>query len=82
MNRRTFIKLSSLALAGILTQSCDSTSDKPNPQAYKISIKSDMRAGHLILDSARFANREHVLYGLSYRGRRHFRAVGGMSTKG
>ena len=52
MNRRTFIKLSSLALAGILTQPCDSTSDKSNPQAYEISIKSDMRAGHLILDSA------------------------------
>ena len=54
MNRRTFIKLSSLALAGILTQSCDSTSDKPNTQSYEISIKSDMRAGHLILNSTAF----------------------------
>lgn len=54
MNRRTFIKLSSLALAGILTQSCDSTSDNPNPQSYDISINSDMRAGHLLLNSAAF----------------------------
>lgn len=52
MNRRTFIKLSSLALAGILTQSCDSTSDKLNPQSYDISINSDMQAGHLLLNSA------------------------------
>lgn len=54
MNRRTFIRLSSLALAGILTQSCDSTSEKPNSQLYDISINSDMRAGHLLLDSAAF----------------------------
>ncbi len=52
MNRRTFIKLSSLTLAGILTQSCDSTSDKPNSQLYDISINSDMGAGHLLLNSA------------------------------
>lgn len=52
MNRRTFIKLSSLALAGILTQSCDSTSDKPSPQSYDITINSDMQAGHLLLNSA------------------------------
>ena len=54
MDRRTFIKLSSLALAGILTQSCDSTSKKPNSQLYDISINSDMGAGHLLLDSAAF----------------------------
>ena len=52
MNRRTFIKLSSLALAGILTQSCDSTSDKPNSPSYDISINSDIQAGHLLLNSA------------------------------
>ena len=52
MNRRTFIKLSSLALTGILTQSCDSTSEKPNSQLYDISINSDMGAGHLLLNSA------------------------------
>ena len=55
MNRRTFIKLSSLGLAGILTQSCDPKSDKPNPKSYEISINSDMQVGHLILDSAAFS---------------------------
>ncbi len=54
MNRRKFIKLSSLALAGALTPSCDQKSAKPRPQSYDISIKSDMQAGHLILDSAAF----------------------------
>lgn len=60
MNRRTFIKLSSLALAGILTQSCDSTSDKPNSQLYDISINSDMGAGHLLLNSAAMPARDTI----------------------
>ena len=50
MNRRSFLRLSSLALTGILTQSCNPAGSK----AYDISIKSDMQLGHLIFESASF----------------------------
>ena len=53
MNRRSFIKLSSLSLTGILTQSCDPT----NFKTYDISIRSDMSIGHLLFESTSFPTR-------------------------
>ena len=52
MKRRSFLKLSSLALTGILTQSCSLTGAK----YYDISIKSDIQLGHLIFASASFSD--------------------------
>jgi len=54
MNRRSFIKLSSLALAGIWTPSCEPIPEKHKPRSYDISIKSDMQLGHLLLESSSF----------------------------
>ena len=50
MKRRSFIKLSSFALTGVLTQSYNPT----DSQIYDISIRSDMQLGHLIFESTSF----------------------------
>ena len=54
MNRRAFLKLSSLALAGIHAQACDTIPGTHSSACYDISIKSDLEIGHLIIDSTAF----------------------------